>query len=144
MMEMTSKKINSKKNEFEEKMSEIEECLQNINKTNNLSKILKGHDKIKVKINNIGEKLKQTKQHFETIKNSVVLEKIDDDTFEEFMEDINNEMTQDFNEIEIDILVCKYKKILEKIKSCEKYLKDKKMEVMYCKESDTGTENSSE
>ncbi len=150
---MTSKKISSKKKEstestdFSEKILEIEECLHNINKVNNISKILKSHDDIKEKINSTSEQLKQIKQQFELVKNNATqAEKINDDTFEEYIEDVGKDITKDFNEMELDVLVSKYKKILEKIKSCEKYLKDKKMEITYCKDdnNETDTENSSE
>ncbi len=145
---MSLKKINKKSKDqtyFTKKLSEVDQDIQDLTKNNNLGEILKKYELTKNNISEITEKLKQTKQQFESIKSNVSIEKITSDTFDEYMDDLNDDdLITDMNELDIESQIAKYKELLGKIKSCEKYLKEKKMEIITCKEEVlTDSENSS-
>lgn len=118
----------------QKRIKQIEDKIDSLDGEKNVGKKMKTYEETKKSIAELSEKVKQAKIDFESIKKETIGEKINDNIFEEYMKNINNINNidkDDFTKLPLDDLINKYKKLIEKIRSCEKYLRDKKMEIIY-------------
>lgn len=119
------------KKTIENEIEEISENLTQLSKSTKLKDILKKHKSIKNSLSETFEKINLLKTSFESNIESPK-EIIDDSTYDKYSKEITEILESDFDQIDIESQIKKYKLLVKKITSCETHLKSKKMEIIDC------------
>lgn len=126
----------SKNEGVENELDLISEELTKLGKSTKLKDILKKHKTIKTNLNVTSEKLASLKTTFESaiVANNVDQQKeiIDDETYDKYSKEITEILETNFDELDLETQVKKYKVLAKKIQCCETFLKSKKMELIDC------------
>lgn len=119
---------------MQKEIDQISDELVKLSKATKLKDILKKHKNIKNNLNNAQENLNLLKNNFESndVEKETQMVQIDDDTYEKYSKEILDTFEIDFDKIDIETQIKKYKLLSKKISSCDNYLKTKKMEIINC------------
>lgn len=129
----TESKTESKDPEsrIESDLESISEELTKLSKATKLKDILKKHKTIKTNLDDVSNKINLIKSSFE-LANENSKDVIDDETYDKYSKEILDLLETDFDNLDIDTQVKKYKILSKKIMCCDNYLKSKKIEIIDC------------
>ena len=130
---MSKNKTESKDPEsrIESDLESISEELTKLSKATKLKDILKKHKTIKTNLDDVSNKINLIKSSFE-LANENSKDVIDDETYDKYSKEILDLLETDFDNLDIDTQVKKYKILSKKIMCCDNYLKSKKIEIIDC------------
>lgn len=126
-------KIKSKNDTIDKMVLLIEEKLKEINKCENLNDILKQNKLIEADIDKLENKIKTVQSEMEQINDNIQNDTnniIDDEKYQKYMLDIEKYINDFENSANLEKQIDTYKKISNKIKLCEEYLNNKKIEIV--------------
>ena len=101
----------------------------------NMSEILNLHNSINSNIEKASDKIESLKIDFNNIKQKPSKD-IDSQTFEKYVKEINKYHDQINTNNDIEFLIKTYKSFVDKINTCETYLKSQQMNLIYCDSND--------
>jgi hypothetical protein len=116
----------------------IAQNIKELEEEKNMGKIIKQYNKINSDIKNTNAEILSLKKEFEDNENQETTELIDDETFQKYVQEINDEKIQKIlNDENIKTQIEEYKKITIKINCCKKYLESKKINIIECDKNET-------
>lgn len=119
------------------KIDDILAILTDSNNDQNIQSMIENYDSVRATITEEEKRLEKLRRKFNDIVGDDTEPKsIDDKTFSEYMTDIEKNISKlekfdESKETDIDKTLIKFKKTCTKIKSCQKYLRDKKLSIVY-------------
>lgn len=133
---MTSKKEKTEKKEIKDEMydelDDISKEIENLSKNTKLKDIIKKYKNISEGLDDVKEKIMNTKNIFENIDVKKELKDIiDDETYDRYVKEIFD-ILEKIEKLPLEESISKYKIVLRKSALCENYLKSKKMEIIDC------------
>ena len=118
---------------LENYLEKISDELTSLSKSTNLNVTLDKFKSVENLLSNANEQYNLNKLEFEdNEKNNDIIKNIDDETYEKFSKDITKIYETNWDKLNIETQIKKYKILNKKIKQCELYLKSKKLEIINC------------
>jgi hypothetical protein len=114
----------------------ISKNLSNLDNEKNLAKIVKKYNKNNTEIKYVQEKICELKQEFEnciTMPNIINLDDINEKQYQIYYKELcENTINEIINNGDLELQIEEYKKNLEKINYCKKYLESIKIKIINC------------
>ena len=113
------------------KINELENKIKGLDEISGFKKSINEHNKIQKELEKCKTDLEELEKFIDNIDfGNDIIEQITDEQYIQYLTEIKS-LTEIFDKLEIDEQIQVYQNIMTKIKSCDNYLKSRKMEIFH-------------